>query len=222
MPPVPFFPDPAFAWTFYAVLVALLTVALYTDLHEARVPNALSVAMLALGLLFNVVRGAFQGVGDKGLWTLSSGNAWLGAADGLLFSLAGFGVGFGLLFVMWSLRTCAGGDVKLMAALGAWVGPVLFIFVWFTSSALLLVITIGRMLVGGLSPSAVRARLKSVPVTAKREAKLRSGLSGRILMTYAAPVAVTTAALLLWFYRVDLNLAAPKGPPQSKVQTDGE
>jgi prepilin peptidase CpaA len=222
MPPRPFFPDPAFAWTFYAVLVALLTVALYTDLRDALVPKALTVAMLALGVLFNVVRGAFQGAADKGLWTLASGNAWLGAADGLLFALAGFAVGFGLLFVMWALGTCGGGDVKLMAALGAWVGPVLVIFVMLTSSVLLLVITVGRMLVGGLSPSAVRARLKSVPVTAKREVKLRGGLPRRILMTYAAPVALTTAALLLWFYRVDLNLAAPKLPPPAKVQTDGQ
>src|SRR5438270_8400 len=48
-----------------------------------------------------------------------------GALDGLLFALAGFGLGFALFFVLWVLGACGGGDVKLFAALGAWVGPAL-------------------------------------------------------------------------------------------------
>jgi prepilin peptidase CpaA len=218
MPPRPFFPDPGFGWTFYAVLVGLLVAALYTDLRAARIPKTLSVILLALGLVFNVVRGAFQGSADLPLWWLPSGNAFLGIADAFLFSLAGFAVGFGLFFVMFVLGACGGGDVKLMAALGAWVGPTLVVFVMAASCLVMLLLTAGRMLLGGVSPSGVRARLKASSVSAKHAAKVKAGLRGKLLMTYAAPVAVATAVIMFWIVYRDLNLSNPSLTAPAQVQ----
>src|SRR5687767_1357088 len=126
----PFFPGPAFAWTFCLVLVGITLFATYTDLRRFTIPKTLTLFALALGLLFNTVRGAWMaGVEGSSGWVLGGQSGLVGALDGLLFALAGFGVGFGLFFVMWFLGTCGGGDVKLFAALGAWVGPTLAIYV---------------------------------------------------------------------------------------------
>ncbi len=42
---------------------------------------------------------------------------------GLPDSLLGFLTGFGLTFVMFALGAIGGGDVKLLAGIGAWIGP---------------------------------------------------------------------------------------------------
>src|SRR5208283_4704741 len=107
----PPFPDSAgFAWTYYLVLVALLLVAAYSDMRRMIVPKSLTLPTLALGLLFNVVRGAWLGAaGAEPVWILGQHGAWIGALDGLLYALAGLAIGFGLFFVMWILGTCGGG-----------------------------------------------------------------------------------------------------------------
>ena len=42
--------------------------------------------------------------------------------DGILNGLGGFGLGFGLFFVLWIIGSAGGGDVKLMGALSVWLG----------------------------------------------------------------------------------------------------
>jgi prepilin peptidase CpaA len=39
-------------------------------------------------------------------------------------SILGFLVGFALTFILFALRAVQGGDVKLLAGVGAWLGPV--------------------------------------------------------------------------------------------------
>jgi prepilin peptidase CpaA len=80
----------------------LLTLACLMDLRTRRIPNVLTFSAAAGAVLFH----------------LSTGG-WLAAG----WSLAGLALGGLLFFPMFALRGMGAGDVKLLAALGAWLGP---------------------------------------------------------------------------------------------------
>ena len=84
------------------VLIAVLLAAAIYDVRYRRIPNWISVSGTLVGLLLN----AFLYVG----------------APGLIFSLKGLGLGFGVYFALYVLHAMGAGDVKLMAAVGALVG----------------------------------------------------------------------------------------------------
>ena len=83
-----------------AVLVA--TVACATDLRSRRIPNLLTFSAAALGIAVA---------------------SWTGGTHGAMTSSAGWLAGLAIFFVPFALRGLGGGDVKLLAAFGAWVGP---------------------------------------------------------------------------------------------------
>jgi prepilin peptidase CpaA len=81
---------------------ALLIVACVTDLRTRRIPNALTLSAAATALLFHLLTGGWNAAG---------------------WSIAGCVVGALLFFPMFALRGMGAGDVKLLAAVGAWLGP---------------------------------------------------------------------------------------------------
>ncbi len=197
----PFFPDPVFGWIFYSVLVAFTLIGAYLDLRQAILPKKLTLSLLAVGVLFNIIRAAWLASLGMPLSWLRTGDYWIGAVDGFLFSLVGFVLTTVLFIFFWILKLCGGGDVKLFAALGAWIGFKYSIFVMLGSVVVMVGLLFGRLLLGGLSPMAVQKRLKQSQVIQGGPGK------GKWKMTYALPVAVSVAVVLLWFYRFDLNLA---------------
>lgn len=80
----------------------LLTLACMTDLRTRRIPNVLTGSAVVAALLFHLVTGGWQAAG---------------------WSLLGLFVGALLFFPMFALRGMGAGDVKLLAAVGAWLGP---------------------------------------------------------------------------------------------------
>lgn len=125
-----FFPDPTFGWLFYGLLVACCLAAVYTDLKWQRLPNYITLPACLLGLVMNLIRSGWLGTLNEpgrffGLTGVSGG-----LVEGLSFAVAGFAVAFGLFVLLLILRKCGAGDVKLMAALGTWVGPLWFLFVF--------------------------------------------------------------------------------------------
>jgi len=84
-----------------ALAAALLT-AVVTDLRSQRIYNWLTFPLMLAGI---------------GLHTAVSG------LDGLLFSASGFGLGVAVMILPFLLGVMGAGDVKLMAGIGAWVGP---------------------------------------------------------------------------------------------------
>jgi len=83
------------------LLVVLLTAATFDVLYR-RIPNWLTVSGVVLGIAMNTLIGTPEA--------------------GIVFSLVGLAVAFGLYAALYSLRAMGAGDVKLMAAVGAMVG----------------------------------------------------------------------------------------------------
>jgi prepilin peptidase CpaA len=70
----------------------------YMDVRYRRIPNKLVLAILLVGLTMNTV---------------------FGGSRGLLLSLGGLGLAFGIMFFLHVFGTMGAGDVKLFAAIGA-------------------------------------------------------------------------------------------------------
>jgi Flp pilus assembly protein protease CpaA len=202
--PEHFFPDPTFGWAFFGSLLVILAVAAYCDLRYMIIPKPLTLGLLALGLVFSVIRGAMFGAAGGSMWALGQNGAWVGALDGLLFSLSGFGLGLVIFLLMWILGTCGGGDVKLFAALGAWLGPMTTLFVLAGTLVLVCITVVFRPLTNWLfglkAPSPNWFNPTKLSVGTVKKPKQR-------LLTYSLPVALSTALVLLWIGRFDLNLA---------------
>jgi prepilin peptidase CpaA len=89
----------SFAWW---PTVVVLAVATFTDLRSRRIPNWLVLPFLLVGIAVS---------------------GWLHGWHGVGQSFAGLGLGlliYGFLFWMGGMGA---GDVKLCAAIGAWIGP---------------------------------------------------------------------------------------------------
>lgn len=95
----------------FAMASFILGVAAYIDWKEHRVPNWLTFSALGCALGYHAVGAGLSG---------------LGAA------LLGAGVGLATLVIPYLLRGMGAGDVKLMMAVGAWVGAAatLHAFLW--------------------------------------------------------------------------------------------
>ena len=88
------------------VLLAGLTIATVIDVRSRRIPNELTASLAGIGL----------GLAITGV----SGLTWAAA-------LAGFVLGLLLMLPGYALGATGAGDVKLMAAVGAIVGPALVV-----------------------------------------------------------------------------------------------
>lgn len=92
-------------WVFWAVSLFAI-VAAYIDGKELRVPNKLTFPMIIAGWIYSTIAYGVQGDG----WYY-----------GLMWSLAGTAVGVLTLLPAYSIGGMGAGDVKMMAAIGAWV-----------------------------------------------------------------------------------------------------
>ena len=86
----------------FVALAAFALAATVIDIRTRRIPNALTAAMAGVGV-------GFAATGTSGV--------------SLLASMAGFALGLALMMPGHALGATGAGDVKLMAAVGAMVGP---------------------------------------------------------------------------------------------------
>ena len=93
-----------------AVLASIVSAmaACLTDLRERRIPNSLTFGSALAALVYHAYTMGLTGLG---------------------MSVAGWFLGTLLFLPIFALRGIGGGDVKLLAAIGAWLGPSLVIWV---------------------------------------------------------------------------------------------
>jgi prepilin peptidase CpaA len=200
-----YFPDPVTGWMFLAGLASVLAIASYTDERTMKVPKWLTLPALAVGLLLSCLRGGWLAAHGMPVWLFEAPGVLQGAFDGLLFALAGFAVGFVLFFCLWLLGFCGGGDVKLFAALGTWLGPYLVLCTLLVSLGLLsvcLAIVLGWRL--------VRGRKLALPPREQLRGKGKAALRSPVVVRFSVVAALATMLVVFWSFRYDLGLMPPR------------
>ncbi len=86
----------------HAATVGIVLVAVVWDLSTRRIPNLLTLGAAAAGLIVQAYIGGWGGAGT---------------------SVAGWVVGVALFLPIFALGGMGAGDVKLLGAIGAWLGP---------------------------------------------------------------------------------------------------
>ncbi|WP_417847490.1 A24 family peptidase [Thalassoglobus sp.] len=135
--------------------IALVATAALWDFRENRIPNWLTLSAIPVGIAWNT---------------------WMGGFAGFQMSLAGFAVGFGILFILFATGGGGGGDVKLMGALGAWVGVQTIITVFLLATGMIFLLLV------------FSAMMKAISQNAK---------TGKHTVAFALPVFVATTVLVL-------------------------
>jgi prepilin peptidase CpaA len=92
-----------------AVVIMGLGIAVVCDWKTRRIPNLLTLPMIACGLAIH---------------TTQSG------LDGFIYSVAGLVVGISFLYLPFKWGGVGGGDVKLMGAIGSLLGPLTVLYVF--------------------------------------------------------------------------------------------
>ena len=159
-------------------LLVFTLAAAVCDLRTRKLPNKLTVPAFLLGLAYHAIWG-----------------------QGLLFSLGGFAVGFGVLFVLWLIGGGGGGDAKLMGALGAWLGAPHTVIVLMLSIIFVVLGSVAVLVSQSLSSGIDRTKRRYLDrpegeSTAEVKAKRR-------LLPFGVPVALAT-----WCFVAFIQLAA--------------
>lgn len=166
-------------------LMVLLFWAAAIDLHSRRIPNILTLTLVASGLVQSALFAMPVGIGD---------------------ALAGMAVGFGLTFALFVLGAMGGGDVKLLAGVGAWLGPWPVLVVFAVSAIVGAVIVLTQAAVTGRlsrllrNTGIVAVNLMHIGDVGLAHAQA-TGQECRAVdkpLPYAVPVLVATTLVVLW------------------------
>jgi prepilin peptidase CpaA len=164
---------------FFLPLIVLLAWAATIDLRTRRIPNWMTGAMIASGLI------------QSGMahWPLSVGQAW-----------AGLGLGFGLNFILFAINARGAGDVKLFAGVGAWVGPARVLEIFAASALVGLAIVLWQALRERRMQTLVRNSAVIVLNAASGDLSSPDGPispeASRRLLPYSVPTMVATVLVL--------------------------
>jgi prepilin peptidase CpaA len=169
----------AVIWFVSAVLVEAAVI----DGWKLKVPNWLTAHLILGGLAFC---------------------AWSAGWAGLVWSLEGAALGLALLLPLYAIGGMGAGDVKLLAGVGAWVGPALTLRAFVASAVVGGVMAVAMVAWSGqyVRHWAMFQTIGSEILTVRRPAKLAELAAARkptmLLLPYGIPIAVGTIAWFGW------------------------
>jgi prepilin peptidase CpaA len=162
-----------------AILVAIIACAF--DLRTRRIPNALTFTAALAALVFHRVTGGVEGAA---------------------FAAGGWVLGLCLFLPFFIVRGMGGGDVKLLAALGAWLGPNQVFWLAAYTGIAGGVMGIWVAMADGYLKTALRNMLGALRFWGTVGLKPVPGLtlesSKAPRLAYALPILAGTLAVMLW------------------------
>ena len=165
-----------------AILVPGVLLASWIDFRYQKVPNWLNLCLILGGF---TVQGIFHG--------------WSGLGMGLLGML----LGFGLLIIPWLMQAMGAGDVKLMAAIGVWLGPLLTLRAFCVGAILAGAIGVVMIIVGRrfwqayFNMGLIMTKLKSFKTAFSNFGSVQVLRSTSQLLPYGVPLSI--GALVVMF-----------------------
>jgi prepilin peptidase CpaA len=168
-----------------AVLVPGILYASWVDFAERRVPNWLNAALLVAGL-------AVQ--------------SWFFGVSGLSNGVLGLLLGFGLLIVPWLMHGMGAGDVKLMAATGAWLGPWLTLLSFAAGAviggvaAVAMILSTGRVMHAVTNMQTIMTKMRRLDTAFGEFGGAKTFGNTSQLLPYGVPLTAGTIGVLLTHY----------------------
>lgn len=165
-----------------AVLIVFASTAAWWDATTHRIPNKITVTGFALALLLRAPLGL----------------------DALLQGLAGAGIALVPAVVFYALGAIGGGDVKLLAGVGAFFGSAHIVGALALTAVLGAAFALGSVISRGLLGLLFFNTLDLVKSLVSlggsgHRAKLDSSAGSALTIPYGVPIAV--AALIWWFVK---------------------
>ena len=159
-----------------AALVSLFVItAAILDFRTKKIPNWITVPAAITGL-------AYHAIAPGG--------------SGILLALAGFAVGFALLLLPWLLGGGGMGDVKLLAALGVWLGPLTILAVFGASAVLAAIMAAAAMVSGMFTFGITATRRRYLNLNHGGTATATAAVPPRRVVPFAVPIAISTLVIL--------------------------
>jgi prepilin peptidase CpaA len=161
-----------------AAFVVVMVLAAILDLRSRRIPNALTVSGAAIALILRAPLG------------------WDALGSGLL----GLGLGLLLTVPLFLVKALGGGDVKLLAAVGAFMGPVNL------AGACLLIMLVGGVIAisetvrrGAIRTTLINVGYLLLRLVSPGRRYMAPTLGSPTAMAIPYGVAIAVGALVWWF-----------------------
>jgi prepilin peptidase CpaA len=173
--------DMGFWHTTCAILVPGILLASWIDYSQRRVPNWLNLTLILAGFS---VQGFYFG--------------WPGLAAGAM----GLLIGFGLLIVPWMMHGMGAGDVKLLAAIGVWMGPLLTLYSFGLGAiiggltAVVMIVSSGRLRLACANLGVILAKCSSRQTLFSEFGSVKSFGTSSQLLPYGVPLTAGTLIIL--------------------------
>ncbi|HSW46851.1 MAG TPA: A24 family peptidase [Phycisphaerae bacterium] len=175
----------SFWLTTCVVLVPGILLASWIDYAQRRVPNWLNAALAAAGF---------------------AAQAYFHGLHGVALGAAGAAVGFAVLIVPWLMHGMGAGDVKLMTAIGVWLGPYMTLLSFCVGAvvgggiAVAMIVGSGRMWCAYANATTIMQKVSDRSTVFSEFGSAKSFGSTSQLLPYGVPLTIGT--LIVFFGQI--------------------